>query len=145
MLFSMLLLRTPLSIEAKGKKGYQEAIRKEAKARYSDEPLDSENLYIRIVWFARKKGGPDIDNIFKRILDALEDTVYWKDRQIRQCLATRIDIEKEYTLSVRHIPDSLYERLVNLLGAWNSDILFFEVGQLTSQQAIFGPIDGDEQ
>ena len=97
------------------------------------------------MWFARKKGGPDIDNIFKRILDALEETVYWKDRQIRQCLATRIDIDKEYTLSVRHIPDDLYERLVNLLGAWNSDILFFEVGQLPSQQAIFGPIDGDEQ
>lgn len=146
MLFSMLLLRAPLSIEAKGKKGYQQAIRKEAKARYIDEPLDSENLYVRIVWFARKKGvGPDVDNIFKRILDALEKIVYSKDRQIRQCLATRIDIEKEYTLSVRHIPDDLYERLVNLLGAWNSDILFFEVGQLPSQQAIFGPIDGDEQ
>lgn len=145
MLFSMLLLRTPISIEAKGKKEYQQSIRKEAKARYTDEPLDSNNLYVRIVWFARKKGGPDIDNIFKRILDALEDTVYWKDRQIRQCLATRIDIEEEYTLSVRHIPDDLYERLVNLLGAWNSDILFLEVGQLTSQQAIFGPIDGGVQ
>ncbi len=145
MLFSMLLLRTPLSIEAEGYKGYQQSIRKEAKARYTDEPLESYNLYARIVWFARKRGvGPDVDNIFKRILDALEGIVYVKDRQIRQCLATRIDIEKEaeYTLSDRHIPDDLYERLVNFLGSWNGDILFIEVGQLTSQQAVFGPIDG---
>jgi hypothetical protein len=42
MLFSMLLLRTPLSIEARGNKGYQPSIKKEAKARYRDEPLDSE-------------------------------------------------------------------------------------------------------
>lgn len=145
MAFSMLLLRTPISIEAQAKKGYQQSIKKEAKARYKDEPLDSDNLYVRIVWFARKKGGPDVDNIFKRILDALGKIVYQKDRQIRQCLATRIDIEKEYTLSVRYIPDDLYERLVNLLGSWNSDILFIEVGQLTSQQAIFGPIDGGVQ
>lgn len=71
MLFSMLLLRTPLSIEAKGKKGYQQAIRTGAKARYKDEPLDSDNLYVRIVWFTRKKGGPDVDNIFKRVVDRI--------------------------------------------------------------------------
>ena len=148
MLFSMLLLRTPLGIEAESKKGYQQSIREEAKARYTDEPLDNDNLYARIVWFARKRGiGPDVDNIFKRILDALEGIIYLKDRQIRQCLATRIDIEKEeeYTLSDRHISDDLYERLVNLLGSSDGDILFIEVGQLTSQHAVFGPIDGGAQ
>jgi endodeoxyribonuclease RusA len=143
MLFSMLLLRTPLGIEAESKKGYQQSIRNEAKARYTDEPLESNNLYARIVWFARKKGGPDVDNIFKRILDALEGIVYAADRQIRQCLATRIDIGegKEYTLSDRHIPEDLYEKLVNLLDSWDSDILFIEVGQLTSQEVVFGKID----
>ena len=60
MLFSMLLPRTPIGIEAESKKGYQQSIKKEAKARYREEPLDSDNLYVRIVWFARKKGGPDI-------------------------------------------------------------------------------------
>lgn len=145
MLFSMLLLRTPLSIEAKGKKGYQQAIRTGAKARYKDEPLDSDNLYVRIVWFTRKKGGPDVDNIFKRVVDALEGIVYWKDRQIRQCVATRIDTEKEYTLSTRHIPEDLYRELVDLIPSSPSDILFIEVGQLTSQHAVFGPIDGGAQ
>jgi hypothetical protein len=42
MLFSMLLPRTPIGMGAKSKKGYQEAIGKEAKARYRDEPLDSD-------------------------------------------------------------------------------------------------------
>lgn len=145
MLFSMLVLRRPIGPEAEGKKGFQQSIGKESRARYTDEPLDSDSLYARIVWFARTKGGPDTDNIFKRILDALQGIVYGNDRQIKQCAATRIDVEKEYTLSDRHIPDDLFERLVNLLGSKGSDILFIEVGQVTSQQAIFGPIDGGVQ
>lgn len=141
MLFSMLLLRTPLGIEAESKKGYQQAIRNEAKARYGDEPLKSDNLYVRIVWFARKKGGPDVDNIFKRILDALEGIVYHTDGQIRQCLATKIELAKPYTLSTRNIPDDLYGRLVVLLDSSDNDILFVEVGQVTSQEVVFGEID----
>jgi hypothetical protein len=141
MFFSMLVLRTPIGIEAESKKGYQQAIKKEAKVRYTDEPLDSDNLYVRIVWFARKKSGPDVDNIFKRILDALEGIVYRTDRQIRQCLATKIELAKPYTLSTRHIPDDLYGRLVVLLDSSVSDILFIEVGQVTSQEVVFGEID----
>lgn len=141
MLFSMLLLRTPIGIEAESKKGYQEAIRKEAKARYTDEPLDTDNLYVRIVWFARKKGGPDVDNIFKRIVDALKGIVYQDDGQFRQCLATKIDLEEPYKLSTRHIPEDLYGRLVVLLDSSDSDILFIEVGQVTSQEIVFGEID----
>jgi endodeoxyribonuclease RusA len=80
------------------------------------------NLYIRIVWFARKKSGPDVDNIFKRILDALEGIVYRTDGQIRQCLATKIELAKPYTLSTRHIPEDLYGRLVVLLDSSVSDI-----------------------
>ena len=141
MLFSMILLRTPIGIEAESKKGYQQSIKKEAKVRYTDEPLYSDNLYVRIVWFARKKGGPDIDNIFKRILDALKGIVYQDDGQIRQCLATKIELAKPYTLSNRHIPDDLYRRLVVLLDSSGSDILFIEAGQVTSQEVVFGEID----
>lgn len=141
MSFSMLLLRTPIGIEAESKKGYQQSIKKEAKARYTDEPLDSDNLYVRIVWFARKKGGPDVDNIFKRILDALEGIVYRTDGQIRQCLATKIELSKPYTLSPRNIPDDLYGRLVVLLDSPDSDILFIEVGQAPSQEVVFGEVD----
>jgi len=137
----MLLLRTPIGIEAESKKGYQQSIKKEAKARYSDEPLDGDNLYVRIVWFARKKGGPDVDNIFKRILDALEGIVYRTDGQIRQCLATKIELAKPYMLSTRYIPDDLYGRLVILLDSSDSDILFIEVGQVTLQEVVFGEID----
>ena len=140
-MFSMLLLRTPLRMEAESRKGYQESIKKEAKARYRVEPLESDNLYVRIVWFARKKGGPDVDNIFKRILDALEGIVYRTDGQIRQCLATKIELAKPYTLSTRHIPDDLYERLVVLLDSYDGDILYIEVGQVTSQEVLFGEID----
>jgi len=88
-----------------------------------------------------QKGGPDVDNIFKRILDALKGIVYQDDGQIRQCLATKVDLAKPYTLSTRHIPDDLYERLVLLLPSSNSDILFIEVGQVTSQEVVFGEID----
>jgi hypothetical protein len=141
MLFSMLLLRAPIGIEAESKKGYQQSIKKEAKARYTDDPVESDNLYVRIVWFARKKSGPDVDNIFKRILDALEGIVYRTDGQIRQCLATKIELAKPYTLSTHHIPEDLYGRRVVLLDSSVSDILFIEVGQVTSQGVVFGEID----
>ena len=82
-----------------------------------------------------------MDPIFKRILDALKGIVYQDDGQIRQCLATKIELAKPYTLSNRHIPDDLYRRLVVLLDSSEGDILFIEVGQVTSQEVVFGEID----
>jgi len=96
---------------------------------------------VRIVWFSRKKGGPDTDNIVKPILDELDGIIYRTDAQIKQCLATRIDQTKPYAISDRNVPDDLYRSLVDLISSSHSDILFVEVGKLTSQEVVFGEID----
>lgn len=145
MLVWILISRTPRSLGAERQQGYRQALRDGARARYTHEPSNAESLYVRIVWFSRKKGGPDTDNIVKPILDELDGIIYRTDAQIKQCLATRIDLTKPYTISNRNAPDDLYRDLVDLISSSHDDILFIEVGQVTSQQAVFGPIDGGVQ
>ena len=136
MIFSMVLPRTPKSVQAEGQVGYQKAINNAA------APVSDDRLYIRIIWFARKEGGPDVDNTIKPIADALQRVVYRNDRQIAQCLAMRIDLEKPYEISNDNISGDIYQDLVDTIDAKRGDVLYVEVGVLTSQYAIFGPIDG---
>lgn len=141
MLVWILLPRTPKSFGAEKQQGYRQAIRDRARAQYALEPSDAESLYVRIVWFSRKKGGPDTDNIVKPILDELDGIVYRTDAQIKQCLATRIDLAGPYTISDRDVPEDLYQSLLDLIAQSRNDILFIEVGELTSQEVVFGKID----
>lgn len=115
MIVWILLSRTPKSFGAERQLGYRLALRAAAKERYSNEPSDAESLYVRVVWLSRKKGGPDTDNILKPILDELDGIVYRTDAQIKQCLATRIDLTKPYVISDRSVPDELYQSLVDLI------------------------------
>jgi hypothetical protein len=98
---------------------------------------------VRIIWFFRRKGGPDIDNIVKPILDALEGVIYRSDSQISQCLSTRIDLTMPYTIAPIDIADEVSKELVDLLNFHYGDILYIEVGQMPAQKAVFGPIDGE--
>lgn len=141
MIFSIILSRTPKSVQAVWKEKYKEAIKDAAKARYSEAPAEG-SVYIRITWFQGSKGGPDVDNIIKPILDALEGVIFENDSQISQCLATRIDLAKPYTISDRHISGDSFQELSYLLGSTPGDILYIEIGQMRSQQVIFGLIDG---
>jgi len=141
MIVWILLPRTPKSLGAERQQGYRQALRDVAKIRYPHEPSDAESLYVRIVWFSRKQGGPDTDNIVKPILDELDGIVYRTDAQIKQCLATRIDLTKPHSISDQNVPDDLYRSLVDLISSSRGDILFIEVGEVTSQEVVFGKID----
>ena len=101
MIFSIVLSRTPKSANAVGRflANYQKRMADDANAKYKSAALVSDRLYIRIVWFARIKGGPDVDNIIKPIVDALKGIIYTDDALISQCLSVRIDLEKFYKLS----------------------------------------------
>jgi Holliday junction resolvase RusA-like endonuclease len=142
MIFSMVLPRTPKSVQAKGQAGYQSAIKKVAETNYSEQPISADRLYIRIIWFARKDVGPDVDNIIKPIADALQGVVYRNDRQIAQCFSMRIDLEKIYEISNDNISSEMYREVIATIDAKRSDVTYIEVGALTAQQVIFGPIDG---
>lgn len=144
MIFSIVLRRTPKSVQSdKAKlKKYMFALTNEAKAKHSVSPTSYSSLYTRIIWFSRKKGGPDVDNIVKPILDALEGVVYLSDSQISQSLSTRIDTKESYTISAINISDEDHQQLTGLLASHYGDILYIEVGQMSDQKAVFGPIDG---
>ena len=144
MIFSIVLPRTPKSVQADSKKKYQyqKAISDAATAKYAKAPVSNDRLYIRIIWFARKDVGLDVDNIIKPIADALQGVVYRNDRQLAQCFSMRIDLEKTYRISNDNISIERYQEVIDTIDARRSDALYIEVGTLTSQEAIFGPIDG---
>lgn len=142
MIFSMVLPRTPKSVQTDSRKKYQKTISNAATAKYVQAPVGDDRLYIRIIWFARKDVGPDVDNIIKPIADALQGVVYRNDRQLAQCFSMRIDLEKIYKISNDNISSERYQEVIATIDARRSDALYIEVGALTSQQAIFGLIDG---
>lgn len=144
MIFSIVLSRTPKSANAEGRflVNYQQRIADDANARYKSAAVVSDRLYIRIVWFTRKKGGPDVDNIIKPIVDALKGIIYKDDALISQCLSVRIDLEKPYKVSNDSISDDKYQELVDTINSECNDVLYIEIGSAMPQQAVFGPIDG---
>ena len=82
-----------------------------------------------------------MDNIIKPIVDALKGIIYKDDSLISQCLSVRIDLEKPYQVSNDNISDD-YQEMVDLINSGGKDVLYIEVGNTISQQAVFGPIDG---
>jgi Endodeoxyribonuclease RusA len=140
-LFGYCSLEPPGHSGQRGPKDIGRRLEMPQKARYPHEPSDAESLYVRIVWFSRKKGGPDTDNIVKPILDELDGIIYRTDAQIKQCLTTRIDLTKPYAISNRDVPDDLYQSLLDLISSSHGDILFIEVGDIRSQEVVFGKID----
>lgn len=144
MLFSIVLSRDPKSASAGSRflANYQKRLAGDADARYKSAAVVSGRLYIQIIWFARKKGGPDIDNIIKPIVDELKGIVYQDDSLISQCLSVRIDLDKPYQVSNDNISDDDYQEIVDMINLGDKDVLYIEVGNTISQQAVFGPIDG---
>jgi len=142
MIFAIVLLQPPKSQQAKRKAGYQTHLKSKASARYMSSPVHDTNLYMRVTWFTRKKGGPDVDNIVKPIFDALEGVVYKNDLQLAQILSTRVNLSESYTISNANISPSLYDELENAINKGYNHILYIEIGRMTGQQVVFGPIDG---
>jgi Holliday junction resolvase RusA-like endonuclease len=147
MLFALALPRTPKSVQADkhGLRKYRKEIKDAAAAKFQNAPSDRDWLYIRIILFTWKKGGPDIDNIIKPIVDALKGVVYRDDKQISHCLSTRIDLEKPNNIPSDNISSDLYKELIDMINAKRSDVLYIEVGANSSQQAMFGLIEGGAQ
>jgi hypothetical protein len=142
MLFAIALVRTPKSLQADGVQKYKEAIKKAASTKFPVGATDREWLYVRIIFFTWKKRGPDIDNIIKPIVDALKGVVYRDDKQISQCVSTRIDLVQPYNVSSDNISSDLYQELIDMINAKRGDVLYIEVDTSSSQRAMFGLIDG---
>lgn len=99
------------------KAAYRQRIQQEAKKVVST-PWNSKRLDVEI-WFASKcPGRPDVDNITKPILDALEGVVYINDKQIRSvkvgCISTdeAFEADKDYAADFFRMLDDKKDEFV---------------------------------
>lgn len=141
MAFAMVVPVRPISMDARFKDRYQARLQAEARHRLGGRQPLAGDLYIRILWLHRQSTTQDIDNIAKRIVDALKGTVYDDDNTIVSCLTRRIRYATD-TVILSEQADSLQEtidEMIALIGQEESHILYIEVGQVESRQIMFGP------
>jgi Holliday junction resolvase RusA-like endonuclease len=140
---SFTVVTRPRSLNGKGKlkSGYAEVISGAARKRHSGE-MFSGALYSRIIWFHKYDSiQGDIDNIAKRIHDALKGVVYSDDRIITHTLAIRVNASQ----AVRIVADpenaeaelELAERLQDPNAP---DVLYIEIGRQFDSEVHLGPV-----
>jgi Holliday junction resolvase RusA-like endonuclease len=76
MTFAMVLPRRPISAKGRLNEKYHEAIHAEAQQRHGGKEMLKGELYCRISWFHKEATTQDVDNIAKRIIDALKGVVF---------------------------------------------------------------------
>jgi hypothetical protein len=100
-------------------------------------------LYVRIIWFQRERTPGDIDNIAKRILDALKGIVFRDDEEIDRCLTQRsiAEVGRTFPVDPSRIPSlSVLAALQALLNT-EEHVLYIEIGPVGDQMTGFGPVE----
>jgi Holliday junction resolvase RusA-like endonuclease len=144
----MVVARTPKSTQAEHKARYMEHLSEQARAFHHGRAPLTGNLYARIAWIHRYRGGPNADNIAKPILDSLKGIVFADDDQVVQCIIDKIYSGPGTTPTIvdRNQPASdVYDKLLTLIFRGQSDVLYVEVGAREGQQLTFGPPDRGDQ
>jgi Holliday junction resolvase RusA-like endonuclease len=127
------------------KAAFIERMRVEAASHFQGHQMLKGRLYARIIWLHDHQQG-DLDNITKAILDALTMVVYPDDRAIVKCLVESIDLSDEdldlagEDRARSDLPTPILDELLALVGENHQQILYVEVGEVQSQQLVFGPI-----
>ena len=143
MTFAMALALKPASAQKRKKARYKQTLRDAAIKSIggAKTPLLDGELYARITYFHAEKTELDVDNIPKPILDSLIGIAYDDDNRISQCLITRVS-QKDYILEEDYFLPDVYENLANLLAENHKDVLYIEVGKVSSHKVFSGSIDG---
>ncbi len=131
----------PRSLNAKRGENYHTAIAKATSERFSGSPLETP-LYSRIIWFHKyvSQGG-DVDNIAKRIHDALKGVLFVDDGVITHSLAVRVDASEVYEIiDDPNNPDPASELLSMLARSEYRDVLYIEIGAQLDSKTRLGPI-----
>jgi hypothetical protein len=141
MSFIMVIPERPRSLGSEQYRGYQARLREKARAGFTGRAPLRGDLYMRILWLHTQPTTLDIDNIAKRILDALKGIVYDDDNTIVMCLLQRL----RYTMTVEIVsrpdtPSEVIDELNGLMEQRRRDILCIEVGQVRERQIVFGPV-----
>ena len=136
----------PRSVNAggNGKRRFEERIKAAANGKWpEDRGLLADHLYARIthVCGSAKHDLVDVDNISKRILDALTNVVIADDKYVGQCLLTRAHVDWK-GLDLSFIDDPGIISQVAALSS-SDDVLIVEIGLLPAGQPPVrsGPIE----
>ncbi len=133
----------PLAYKARGKAKYQAALANEAR-NVALAPLLATRLYSKAYYWHRGKATIDADNLSKPILDALKGIVYEDDAQVVLRATARVALESDSYELVQHgIDPERYQRLITLI-AEEPQVLYIEVGELTSFRLNLGSPDGED-
>ncbi len=143
--FALLLPIRPISSGSGGKQRFQERIRAAATEAFGGRARLRGSLYARITYLHLQPAMQDVDNLIKRILDAMKGIVFDDDGEVRQCLAERIAVADRFTIAERRRPSGIVDRLLEFLAEGQPHITYIEVGHAARQALSFGPIGEEEQ
>jgi len=141
MLVAFHLHRKPVSLNAKPNPVYAREIAAQARSSYGG-PMMSCPLYSRIIWFHKYRSSQgDVDNIAKRIHDALKGVLFLDDGLITHTMAVRVDAaervdlvaDPDYPARAEALVDSLDDESVR-------DILYIEIGRQSDPKIRLGPL-----
>ena len=148
-MFHFIARQKPVSAQVKNAKRLQDYKRRLSElARAAGVTLAAGEVYVRLLWFHSvplTREDPDIDNILKPVLDALQGSAFSDDGVVARCTAARHDTSRQDLVLAQ--PDgrehpATSEIAALLLAADAEHILYVEVGKTSGQAVVLGPVDG---
>ena len=132
----------PRSLNARPSEDYRAAIAAAAQAKHQEALLDGP-LYSRIIWFHKVASAQgDIDNIAKRIHDALKTVVFADDEVITHTIAIKVNTVSDVEIAEESgSAEAFLELSERLADPAASDVLYIEVGRQQSKRIRLGPVD----
>ena len=139
---AMVVAMRPHSAQSNRFEKYQETLRANWVSQVGDgDPFGGDELYVHIVWFHSGEIRMDLDNIAKRILDALKGLAFGDDAAVARCILEKVLYTQREFQIVGNPPVVTYENLLRLLGEQHPDILYIEAGAISPEvrQIPLGP------
>jgi len=121
----------PISLKSRGYRQYQDRIKREVQALHR-RPFQGRDLYVQVVWFHSRKERQDLDNIAKRILDALKGAAYDDDSSVAKCMLERVFYTEGSPQITGRAPASAYRELIRMMAEGMDNIIYVEVGVIAS-------------
>jgi hypothetical protein len=137
----MALAVKPISANAKrhDSRWYTELLQTTARA-HTSQMLDGP-LYVRIIWFQSRFAAGDVDNLAKRILDALKGIVFQDDGDIVRYLTQKaVTSSHSFLMVPSEAPTEVAQAELDTLVGNEEHVLYIEVGPVTNSRISFGPV-----
>jgi Holliday junction resolvase RusA-like endonuclease len=139
--FAMVLAVKPISANAKPQQSrwYTQLLQEAARARRPEVMFGP--LYARIIWFQGQPTTGDVDNIAKRILDALKGIVFDDDGEIVRCLTEKtVTSSPSFLMTPSEAPTEAAQAELETLVGTAQHVLYVEVGPVPDLRISFGPV-----